>query len=299
VRWIVLLIAHGTVEDSADLPAFLNEIRRGRPAPPELVEELKERYAAVGGSPLLRLTQAQARAVEKTTGLETRVAMRLWDPRVPDVLADIEKNARVCVVPLAPFSVDVYAQAALQSLSSDPDKRARVHSVQAWGEEPALIEAYVEAIRAKLDPVSGSDTRIILTAHSLPLRAIQSGDQYEIQFRRTAELVSAALGVETHVCFQSQGAMAGAWLGPELLPTMAECAKEGAKRVVVAPIGFLSEHIETLYDLDIEAKGQATELGLEMVRVPALNSAPGLIEAIACAVRKTISEHSEAANAEI
>lgn len=288
----LVIVAHGTVETTADLPAFVQEIRRGRPAPAELIRELTHRYDTVGGSPLLEHTRDQARALGDHMGMETRVAMRLSSPRLHDVLVDKGPDDEVILVPAAPFSVAVYEAAAhkeLSLLAHPPQLRC----VKPWGTAPELIAAYVEGILGAIGDKSDA-THVILSAHSLPQVVIDRGDLYAQQFESTCRLVTEGLRsalaqkglgpTRVDHCYQSQGAMEGEWLGPDLESTMRAAQKGGAERVIVSPIGFLTEHIETLYDLDVEAAKQAASWGLGWERVPALGSHPGLIAAMAGAV---------------
>lgn len=284
----VLLIAHGTVESTDDLPAFLQEIRRGRPAPEGLVEELRRRYDRIGGSPLLGLTEAQAQALEREVGLPVFVAMRLWKPRVEQVIAKLSPECgRICVLALAPFSAHVYNAAARESFERTPGCPPPVF-VDNWGLEPGLIRAHVAAIEPVLER-AGARAKLVLSAHSLPSFVIERGDPYASLVSQAAALISERLGKPIHLAFQSQGADGGEWLGPDLGELMRSLAAEGARSVVVAPFGFLAEHVETLYDVDIEAAEQAKRLGLEFFRVPALNSHPELIHTMAELVRRTLS----------
>jgi len=287
----VLLVAHGTVTDLDDLPAFLRAIRRGRPASPELCAEIRHRYELIGGSPLLDITRAQASALSKRLDAPVLVGMRLWRPSVEDVLRGIAglRLRRLCVLPLAPFSVHVYWEAALASLEAARVELGpaapELYPTQPWGTEPALIEGFVEGIRRALG-TDGKPTSVVLTAHSLPTRAIQDGDPYEAQFRACVSAVAERLGRPCVVAFQSQGADGGDWLGPDLRSVLERERAAGSERVVLSPIGFPAEHVETLYDLDVEAAGWARELGLGFSRVPALNDDAHLIRALqAVAVR--------------
>ncbi len=282
----IVLVAHGTVEDERDLPAFLSEIRRGRPTPPELLAEMRHRYRAVGGSPLLEETKKQAAALGAALGLPTRVAMRLWNPRIPQVLGDLGPTDHVCLVPMAPFSVQVYEDAARRSLAERGDIPELV-TIAPFGSRPELISAWTETILAQL-PADHSATEVILTAHSLPQQVIDAGDPYASQFEAAARQVAAGLPVPTSLAYQSQGALAGRWLGPALEEKIRDAAERGLSCLVVAPIGFLTEHIETLYDLDIEARAFTERLGLTLVRVPALGAHPGLIAALRGAVEERL-----------
>lgn len=295
----VLLSCHGTVASAADLPAFLANIRRGRPAPPELVRDVATRLERIGGSPLMRITGEQAAALEKRLGgtIPVRVAARLWHPYPSEAIdALVSRGARTIVsLPLAPQSVHVYHEAVRDAAA----RRGAVEvvCVPAWGTEPSLVEAFVECIDealARLDPAVRGEAPIVLTAHSLPRRVLDAGDPYERQFREMAGAVAALLRARgaaspTRVAFQSQGASTEPWLGPDLASTLAEVAREGARAVVVAPIGFLAEHLETLYDLDIEARDIASRLGIERFeRAPAPNARPRFIDALESVARRAI-----------
>ncbi len=262
--------------------------------PDQLLQEMRERYERIGQSPLLEHTEAQARALQQLSGRPTRVAMRLSEPRLLDVVADLGPNDGVCLIPIAPFSVGVYASAAARELEQvPPERRPQLAAVEPWGTNPALIREYVAGIEAARDAhfprTDPEKVTIILTAHSLPNAVIRSGDQYARLFQTTADLVAADLGVRCETCYQSQGADGADWLGPTLLEVMQECSRREQAGVLVAPIGFLAEHIETLYDLDVEARAQAEALGLGFARAAALCSSAGLVEAIHQAAEATIS----------
>ena len=289
----ILLVAHGTVDDLDDLPEFLAEIRRGKPAPASLVQELKHRYAAIGGSPLLELTRAQARALQAELDIPVLVAMRLWRPRVEEVLAEprVRSLARLCVLPLAPFSVHVYNAAAARAFDV---ARAKLGSgpepvfVEQWGLCPELIAAHVALIREALAGTE-ADAAVLLTAHSLPRAVIEAGDPYADLVSRAAAEIAAELERPVTLSFQSQGADGGQWLGPDLPQAFETLRRQGVSTVVLAPFGFLADHVETLYDVDIEARRQAEALGLRFVRVPVLNTHPGLIHAMSQVVHRAFS----------
>lgn len=289
----VLLVAHGTVTDLDDLPEFLARIRRGRPAPPELVQELRHRYEAIGGSPLLDITREQGQALARRLELPVLIAMRLWHPTVEEVLGAAVGLGlrRLCVLPLAPFSVHVYFEAAQRSLDSirgELGERApELVPSEPWGTEPEFVRSWAEAIARARGP--GDESPVVLTAHSLPTRAIAAGDPYEAQVRACADAVARSVGGSCTVAFQSAGAGGGEWLGPDLSVMLRELAQRGERRVVVAPIGFVAEHVETLFDLDVEAARQARELGLELARAPVPNTDPGLIEALARVAERALA----------
>jgi ferrochelatase len=284
----VVLVAHGTVDNLDDLAAFVARIRHGRPAPPGLVEELRRRYDAIGGSsPLLQTTREQAQALSKRLEAPVLVAMRLWEPGVDKALLGAASLGlrRLVVIALAPFSQHVYWDAALKVAASSPSGIQLVPSAP-YAEEPDFVAAHVDLIRRHASP----DAAVVLSAHSLPRIAIERGDPYARLVEGAAGAIERALGRKTTLCYQSQGADGGAWLGPDVRETLTALAKAGEREVVWAPFGFLADHVETLYDLDFEARAIAQELSLSFVRVPALNLHPGLTAALASVAIRSISE---------
>ncbi|HVJ93935.1 MAG TPA: ferrochelatase [Labilithrix sp.] len=302
----VVLIAHGTVESLDDLPEFLANIRRGHAAPAELVAEVRRRYEAIGGrSPLLDITHEVARKLEERLELPTRVAMRLFRPYPKDVVAKLvaEGIRRIIVVPLAQHSASVYA-GAVKAAVADVDPSLEVLYARNWGRTPELTRAFAGAVGlalARVPEFARAQTALVLTAHSLPLGIIQAGDPYEQEFRASAEDVVAEVrargGVFSDhvVAFQSQGIGAGVtWLGPDLRATLVELAARGHKHVVVAPIGFLADHVEILYDLDIEAKAWCEgELGIMLYRSASLNAGGELVDALTAVAKGVLCRPEE------
>lgn len=282
----VLLVAHGTVENLDDLPAFVSRIRHGRPAPVSLVEELRRRYEAIGGSPLLNTTREQAQALGKRLEAPVLSAMRLWDPSVERALAGAESLGlrRLVVVALAPFSQHVYWDAALESAKAAGSRIELVRS-DAWGQEPDFVAAQAELFRRHA--LEGA--ALVASAHSLPKVVIDRGDPYARLVEGSVRAISTALARPLRLCYQSQGEGGGDWLGPSVEQTLTALAADGHEKVVWAPVGFVADHVETLYDLDIEARRIAERLGLELQRVPALNLHPGLIAALSAVVIRAVS----------
>jgi ferrochelatase len=282
----VLLVAHGTVENLDDLPAFVARIRHGRPAPAGLVEQLRQRYEAIGGSPLLRTTREQGQALAKRLEAPVLVAMRLWQPGVEQALAAASSLGlgRLVVIALAPFSQHVYWEAALQSAAA-VGSGVQLLRAESFGEQPEFVAAHAELIAAH----ASEQAPVVLSAHSLPRVAIERGDPYARLVEASASAIAARLGVPTRLCYQSQGADGGDWLGPTVRETLSALANEGQKKVVWAPFGFLADHVETLYDLDVEARGLADGLGLTLLRVPALNLHPGLTAALSAVATRAVS----------
>lgn len=289
----VLLIAHGTVTDLGNLTAFLTEIRRGRPPTSEMIQEMTRRYETIGGSPLIRITEGQARALADVLHMPVLLGMRFGEVRLSDAFlrAAALKLHRLVILPVAPYSVELYMSEAQRAYSR---LKLEGHSVgfellqvEPWGTHEQLIEAHRQSILAHLGGQIPENTRVILTAHSLPLRILEAGDTYAEQVQDSASALKRALGRPIELAFQNQGEAQNEWLGPGLWETLACVAAQGVEQVVIVPIGFLSEHVETLYDLDNEAQEQATGLGLTLRRVPALNLHPRLIGAMADLVRES------------
>jgi ferrochelatase len=290
----VLLVSHGTVDDLDDLASFVTNVRGGRPPSAELVAELRRRYEAIGGRSPLNATSAElAHKVEARVGVPVAWANRLWKPAVRERLAELAAGGttRVAVVPLAPFSTHVYeadARRAADGLS------VAIACAPAWGEHPKLVAAFAARIAAAMPAAAKS--LLVLTAHSLPQAVIDAGDPYERDLRAVAESVVARVRASTTapfdwtLAFQSQG-LAGpgtTWLGPDLPAALDEARERRASSVVVCAVGFLADHVETLYDLDIEAAAQARERGLAYTRAPSLNADDDLVEVLADLARRLV-----------
>jgi ferrochelatase len=296
VTTAVLLTCHGTVDRTEDIPAFLSNIRQGRPTPEAVIAEVTHRFERIGGSPLMRITAAQAEALARRIGVPVRVAGRLWGPYAAEAIADLVREGASTLVslPMAPQSVDVYHASVREAAAAHPGLALRC--APSWGLEPRLIDAFVETVDealARFPEAERAGVSVILSAHSLPQRVIDAGDPYERQFRAMAAAVEARIiprGNPVRVAFQSQGMGGGAWLGPDLPATFADLAASGARAVVVAAIGFLTDHVETLYDLDIEAPQLAARAGIaRFERAPALNARPSLVAALEAVVRPLLA----------
>ncbi len=295
----VLLVAHGTVGELEDLPSFLLEIRRGRTPSLELVEQMRQRYEAIGGSPFLRETLEQGAALARALGVPVLGGMRFGSPRLAEALQGAASLGlrRLFVLPMAPYSVGLYAadaQRAKEALASEERIRhLELVPVRPWGTHPRLVAAHLEQIRSHAARALTDSAELFLTAHSLPLAVIRAGDDYAQQTAQACERIGEGLGYPTQLVYQSQGADGGEWLGPSVAQALQRSAERGAREVIVCPFGFLCEHVETLYDLDIEAAAQARALGLQMTRVPALGTAARAIAAMAEVVREALVSSSE------
>ncbi|HEX3771049.1 MAG TPA: ferrochelatase [Polyangiaceae bacterium] len=282
----VVLVSHGTVDDLDDLGGFVTNVRRGRPAPPELIAELRHRYQAIGGSPLNRINLTLAEKLAEKLGVAVVAANRLWHPYVREVVPPLEEAGvrRIVLLPLAQHSVHVYAEDGRRAVEG---RDVELVCVPAWGDRADLHEAFARRIVATLgdDP---APTTLVLSAHSLPVAVIKGGDPYERDFRAAAAAVAALVrgqagaALDVRVCFQSQGMAGGPgeWLGPDLEATLDAARDHGSKRVVLAPVGFLADHVEILYDLDVEARAMAMDRGMAFARAPSLNADDDLVDVL-------------------
>ncbi len=288
MKQAVLLLAHGAPERLEDLPAYLDLVRGGRPAPPELREELRRRYEAIGGSsPLTARTREQAQALqEKLAELGCPVpvyfGMRNWRPFIADAMArmradGVERIVAICLAPqYSRASIGLYFR-RVQEAKTGLGMQAEIVWTKSFHDHPLLIEAYAE----KLAPLAAG-RRVLFTAHSLPVRILEAGDPYDREARTTAELVARRLGLaEWDFAYQSQGATEEAWLGPTVESVLDEYAARGVREVALAPIGFVSDHLEILYDVDIYFRQYARERGIHLCRTESLNASPTFISALA------------------
>lgn len=305
----VFLMAYGGPTSLDQVPDYLLDVREGRPPPPELIEEMTERYHEIGGrSPILELTEAQARGVERelndaaarAAGIEYRgyVGMRHWHPYirevVPQALADgVDLIVGVVMAPhFSRMSVGKY-MARLDEALAAHGASVPVVRIESWKDEPAFIEAVSQRIRVALrEQFAGvDDVCVLFTAHSLPERILEWNDPYPDELRVSVEAVVERLDLPRwRFAFQSQGATSDPWLGPDVESTLEELKVEGVENVLLVPIGFVCDHVEVLYDVDIEHKRHAAELGIRLERTPSLNDAPLLCKAVADRVRSTLEQ---------
>jgi ferrochelatase len=286
----ILLLAHGSPDSPADVPEFMRYITGGRPVPDSVIQEVVHRYSLIGKSPLTAITMAQADGLKNKLSIPVYVGMRNWKPFIADavkqMMADgVEQVIAICLAPQnSSTSVGLYRKALMAEMKPG----IGLQFVESWHDHPLLVQAFAE----RLEPVwrqagdeVGAPVPVIFTAHSVPMRTIQAGDPYEKQTKETARLVGAkvaALGTELqHFAFQSQGMSGGPWLGPTVESAMLELKRRGHAGVVIAPIGFVCDHVEVLYDVDIGFREFANEQGLRMWRPESLNASPTFIAALA------------------
>ena len=279
----VLLMAHGTPSSLDEMPEYLRLVRGGRPASPELVAEMQHNYRAIGGrSPLTDITRAQAAALGARLGgdIAVSVGMRNWRPFIKDALGELAASGvrRVIGIPMAPqfstLSVQKYIDAAETSLQGLPDDLL-FEPVRSFHTHPLLIDAFAERLRAAA-PAAGE--LVVFTAHSLPARVIEAGDTYADEVAATAGAVAAQTGIERYeIAYQSAGRTPEPWIGPELGALVRERAAAGSRRFLVAPIGFVCDHTEILFDIDVQAAASAREHGAALRRTESLNTSPTFI----------------------
>jgi ferrochelatase len=280
-------MAYGSPSRVEDIPAYFEDIRGGRPARQEAVDELVERYRRIGGSPLNEVTEAQRSALARELGLPVYLGMKHWDPWIADgvrrALAD--GATRIIAFVLAPhysrMSIGGYRERVEEAL----DGAAELRFVESWHDH----EPYIDVLARR---VGGTDAHVVFTAHSLPERILASGDPYRDQLLATSRLVAARANVSDDrwsFAFQSESATGEPWLGPDILDELDRLHDAGVGKVLVAPVGFVADHLEILWDIDVEARERADALGLELDRIPSLNADPDFIRGLAELVRRELA----------
>ncbi|NOZ29028.1 MAG: ferrochelatase [Chloroflexi bacterium] len=302
----VLLMAYGSPDSLEDIEAYLHQVRGGRHTPPELVEEVRERYRRIGGrSPLQEITEQTAHRLQEATGLPVFIGMHHWHPFIRDVVQHMvtERGIRrivgICLAPhYSTVSVGAYRrhlEEAIAAVGGDVDLRFVPH----WHTHRHYLDGLVETTRQTLDSL-GTHGReyavVIFTAHSVPAAVLNRGDPYDAQLRETAQLLAERLALPEErwrLCYQSAPKTHNSWLGPQMEDVIVELAEAGRRYLVVAPIGFVSEHVEILYDIDIKAQEIARSHGALLKRTPMLNSRPPLIAALSDLVQKALNHPND------
>jgi protoporphyrin/coproporphyrin ferrochelatase len=295
----ILLMAHGSPDNLDDMAAYLQHVRGGRPTPQALVDDIRGRYRLIGArSPLLDLTRAQGKALEErlnANGARFRVyvGMRHWHPFIRDTVRQMVDAGicRVVAMSMAPqysrLSVGAYCR-ALEMAQEELGVRLDVTTVTTWHDHPRLLQAFAERIQEVCSQLAAAERArlsVVFTAHSLPQRVLAEGDPYPDEVERTAAGVAGLLGLTAwEVAYQSQGATEEPWLGPTLDEVFARAAAQDRRSLLIAPIGFVCDHVEILYDIDILAQKVAQERGLCLRRTASLNTSPTFIEALASVV---------------
>jgi len=291
-RVAVLLMAYGGPGSLDDVEPYLNDVRGGRPTSPELLHEIHDRYAKIGGrSPILELTRAQAVAVGRAlgSGFEVYVGMRHWHPFIREAVDEMAEagHRQVVGVVMAPhysaMSVGAYEKKLLEAAHG----RLETALVRSWGEHPAFLEAVAERVSQALQRFPNpAAVQVIFTAHSLPQRILAAGDPYPDELRASATAVAKRHGLKDwRFAYQSAGATPDPWLGPDAGDVISELAAKGRNAFLIVPIGFVCDHVEILYDIDIEYRALAQRLGAQLERTASLNDHPQLAAAVADVAR--------------
>ena len=317
----VLLLAHGTPETAEQIPEYLRNVVSGRPLPQAVVEEIQHRYSLIGRSPLTEITLEQGRLVEAELAANGQpvpvyAGMRNWRPYIPDVVrqmrADgVEEAAVICLAPQnSRTSVGLYRRAVEAEA-----KGLRIDFTEGWAHHPLLIEAFAERLRPALSKLSaevGHAVPVLFTAHSVPCRTIQTptagdaqprhrpglgADPYAEEAKGTAALVAALVPEipQWWFAFQSQGASGGPWIGPSVESTLDSIVAGAVKALILQPIGFLCDHVEILFDVDILFRDYAAKLGCRLERPESLNASPTLAKAVADLARQGFARLDAAA----
>jgi protoporphyrin/coproporphyrin ferrochelatase len=290
----VILMAYGSPERLADVPAYYADIRGGRPIAPENLADLVERYRSLGieeSSPLNAITEETRAALEDELGLPVYTGMKHWSPRIADAAeAALAGGAeRIAGVVLAPHYSALSIKGYRDQLEHALAGRAELAFVESWHLEPGFIELLAERVR-------GTQSHVVFTAHSLPERILSMGDPYKAQLLETAALVvkDPGLGDRWSFSFQSESPTGEPWLGPDILDHLTALHEQGVDDVLICPIGFVSDHLEIRWDIDVEAQERAAELAMRIDRIAMPNADPAFIRTLAGISRRALGVPSRA-----
>jgi len=293
VEAAVVLMAYGSPERLADVPAYYADIRGGRPVAPEQLEDLVERYRVLGiedSSPLNAITEETRAALERELGLPVYTGLKHWTPRIADAAESaLAGGAEVVAgLVLAPHWSALSIKGYRDQLDAAIGGRAGLAFVDSWHDEPGFVDLLADRIR-------GTDAHVVFTAHSLPARILDMGDPYKEQLLETSHLVAerAAVG-DWSFAFQSESPTGEPWLGPDILDHLGELCGAGVDDVLLCPVGFVSDHLEIRWDLDVEAQERAAELGMRLERIEMPNADPAFVRALAGIVRRALAVPSRA-----
>ncbi len=284
----VVLMAYGSPEQLADVPAYYADIRGGRPIAPELLDDLVERYRRVGiedSSPLNAITEQTRAALERELELPVFTGMKHWTPRIGDAAESaLAAGAETIVgLVLAPHYSALSIQGYREQLERALDRRAELRFVESWHDEPGFVDLLADKIR-------GTDAHVVFTAHSLPQRILATGDPYKDQLLETSQLVAEAADTEDwSFSFQSESPTGEPWLGPDILDHLRALHEQGVQSVLLCPVGFVSDHLEIRWDLDVEAIELARELRLPLARIEMPNDDPAFVRTLAGIVRRALA----------
>jgi ferrochelatase len=286
VSTAVVLMAYGSPDRVADVPAYYADIRGGRPIKPEHLDDLVARYRRLGieeSNPLNEITEATRAALEAELGLSVFTGMRHWTPRIADAVEQALAGGADTIVGLvlAPHYSTLSIEKYREQLVAALDGRAELRFVERWGRDPGFVSLLAERLE------SHKQVHVVFTAHSLPARILEEGDPYREELLETARLVADGAGAhEWTFAFQSESPTGEPWLGPDILEHLNELAACDVRDVVLCPIGFVADHLEIRWDLDIEAAERAVVLGIRLERIELPNADPAFIEVLAGLVRR-------------
>lgn len=292
-----LVMAYGTPASIDDVEEYYTDIRGGRPPSSELLDELTQRYRAIGGrSPLLEITRAQAAGIqERLADVSCYVGQKHAAPFISDAVRQMREDEveRVVGLVLAPhfstMSVGDYERRAREAADAC-DWSIEIKMIDSWHLEPAFIDLLAERVVVALDRLSDSareDAVVVFTAHSLPTSILDRGDPYADQLQQTADAVASKAGLKRwQIGWQSAGRTSVPWIGPDLLEIMVDLAAKNVQGIVVCPCGFVADHLEVLYDVDIEAKALGIELEVELERTASPNADPAFLDMLAGVVSR-------------
>jgi len=288
-RTAVVLMAYGSPERLADVPAYYADIRGGRPVSPAALGDLVERYRVLGiedESPLNAITEHTRAALERELGdVPVFTGMKHWTPRISDAAERALATGAETVVGLvlAPHWSQLSIGGYRQQLAGALGERAELVFVDSWHDDPGFVDVLADRIR-------GTSSHVVFTAHSLPARILADGDPYADQLRETSQLVAERAGVtDWSFSYQSESPTGEPWLGPDILDHLADLRERGVTDVLVCPVGFVADHLEIRWDLDHEAQERASELGMTLDRIEMPNADPSFVTVLASLVRRALS----------
>jgi protoporphyrin/coproporphyrin ferrochelatase len=280
----VILMAYGSPERVADVPAYYSDIRGGRPIRQELMDDLVARYRSLGiedSNPLNAITEATRAALQEELGLPVYTGMKHWTPRIAEAVdaALADGAQRLVGLVLAPHYSRLSIAGYRKLLDDAVADRAEVAFVDSWHDDQGFVSFLADRVR-------DTEAHVVFTAHSLPARILDEGDPYKDQLLETARLVADTAGVEDwSFSFQSESPTGEPWLGPDILDHLEALSGRGIENVLICPVGFVSDHLEIRWDIDTEAQDKARELGLQLERIEMPNDDPRFVRALADIVR--------------
>jgi len=284
----VVLMAYGSPERLSDVPAYYADIRGGRTIAPEQLDDLVERYRRLGiedSSPLNAITEETRDALERELGVPVFKGMKHWTPRIADAAKSALASGagEIVGLVLAPHFSALSIAGYREQLEQAVARRAELRFVDSWHDEPGFVELLADRVR-------GADAHVVFTAHSLPARILAAGDPYKDQLLETSRLVAEAAGLASwSFSFQSESPTGEPWLGPDILDHLESLRRQGVESVLVCPVGFVSDHLEIRWDLDVEAQEKAAELGLRLERIEMPNADPAFVRTLAGIVNRALS----------